>query len=36
MAGGTVSKENPQDGMSFLPWLLGKEKKFNLPQKKFF
>jgi arylsulfatase A-like enzyme len=27
MAGGTVSNENPQDGMSFLPWLLGKEKK---------
>ena len=27
MAGGTVSKDNPQDGMSFLPWLLGKEKK---------
>jgi arylsulfatase A-like enzyme len=27
MAGGTVSEDNPQDGMSFLPWLLGKEKK---------
>jgi arylsulfatase A-like enzyme len=27
MAGGTVSKDNPQDGKSFLPWLLGKEKK---------
>ena len=27
MAGGKVSEDNPQDGMSFLPWLLGKEKK---------